>query len=530
MSHPAARAVSIALCATLLCLAHAARADDAQPPKPSDAAAGMLDAMREKGIISEEEYQDLYKRQAIYEMEQKEASALPGWLQDWTFGGDAAIRFDEINRGGQIHLNTPLFAGKDPVNLTDATASAKRDRFRFRLRLGAERKIGDDFLVGFRIATAQASSFGVDTSNFTGVNFSRRYNSDPRSAFVTAGDYNAPKGIGLDRIYIRWQPHQVEGLSIDLGKMENSFVSPNFSGDILVWDHDISPEGATIQYGLRLFDEHAWVKLRGSYFTVDEVPSATLQQTNVDGQPTFPPDVDEKDPFMYAAQLDFGGEVTPWLRAGARVSYYNLRDVNMRTSAATEDLGNGGAAISDNPLLASNFNSNPNFQTSGASRGQMREIVYDVFTQFTYWDGWSITPWFQLTHMFNAPSEDYGYDTGFDVLMPTKTKLTFMYASMPRNGTVALFTDSDFFDGYTNARGWGLSVEQAINRWTSLRGTYLSSTERSSSCQAFVSTGVDKLCDTSFWGSSATSPSALADFRRQVLDRDRILIDLLVKF
>jgi hypothetical protein len=526
MRQRAARFLPLAVCLTLFCVGARARADDDQPPKPSAAAAGMLDAMRQKGIISEAEYEDLYKRQAIYEMQQEEASALPGWLKDWTFGGDAGVRFDQINRGGTINPNTPLFAGQDPVNLVDGTASAKRDRFRFRLRIGAERKLGEDFLFGFRLATTQGSSYGLDSSSQLGINFSRSFSTDPKSAWVTAGGYNAPKGIAVDRVYIQWAPHLVDGLSLEAGKMENAFTSPDFSGDILGWDHDISPEGAQLQYGFRFLDERAWVHLRGSYFVVDEVPSATLQGPlpAADGSSTFPPDVDEKDPFMYAAQIDFGGDVTPWLRAGARISYYNVRDVNMRTAAATEDLGNGGGAIRNNPLL-SLF---PGSTNSGASRGQMREIVYDVFTKITPWEGWTITPWFQSTHMFDAPSEDWGYDAGFDLAMPTHTKLTFMYASMPRNGTIALFTDSDFFDGYTNARGWGLSLEQQINRWTSLRGTYLQSTERNSACQAFSSTGQSELCDTAFWGGAPAS--ALADFRSQVLDRQRILIDLLVKF
>ncbi|HTO05721.1 MAG TPA: putative porin [Myxococcota bacterium] len=513
---------------TLYCVTGIAFADDAQPPKPSDAAAGMLDAMREKGIITEAEYEDLYKRQALYEMEQKEASALPAWLRDWTFGGDAGVRFDEVDRGGKIKLNKPLFSSQDPVNLTDGTASAKRDRFRFRLRLGAERKLGDDFLVGFRIATAQASAFGVDASsqNTLGVNFSRRFNTDPRSAWVTAGDYFAPKGIAVDRIYIQWAPHLVDGLSFQVGKMENAFWSRDFSGDIMVWDHDISPEGGLIQYGHSFFGERMWVHVRGSYFQVDEVPNATIPGPlpATDGSSTFPPDVDEKDPFMYAAQVDFSGDVTPWLRAGARVSYYDVKDVNMRFAAASEDLGNGGASIKNNPLLAIFTPA----LTDGRSRGEMREIVYDMFMKFTPWEGWSLTPWFQLTHMFEVSSENYGYDTGFDLLAPTNTKLTFMWASMPRNGTMAVFTDSDFFDGYTNARGWGLSLEQAINRWVSLRGSYLSSTERSKNCGAFEGSGASQLCDTAFWG--GTPPSALGNFRRQVLDRDRILVDLLVKF
>ena len=55
MSHSPGRALLILTCTSLLCVATVAFADDAQPPKPSDATAGMLEAMREKGILTEEQ-------------------------------------------------------------------------------------------------------------------------------------------------------------------------------------------------------------------------------------------------------------------------------------------------------------------------------------------------------------------------------------------------------------------------------------------------------------------------------------------
>ena len=525
MSHWFARAVSFALCASLFWVSAAARADDAQPPKPSEAAAGMLEAMREKGIITEEEYQDLYKRQAIYEMEQKQAASLPGWLKEWTFGGDATVRFDQIDRGGQIDqpFGKILNSKGDPVDLVNGAASAKRNRFRFRLRLGAERSIADDFLVGFRIATGASSSFGGDTGNFENVDFTRRLNADPRSAFVTAGDYFAPKGVAVDRVYISYRPHLVEGLSFTVGKMQNPFVSPEFSGDFLVWDNDISPEGAQMQYGFHMFGERMWVNLRGSYYVIDEVPAATLQPTPTvtDPRPTAFPDIDERDPFMYALQGDMGGDVTPFLRVGTRVAYYDLRDINARTAAAMEDLGNTGDAIKNNPLFF--FATGESFQTNGASRGEARELVWDVFSKITPYEGWSLTPWFQLTHMFGASDQNYGYGTGFDLMLPTNTKLTFMYASLPRNSTIALFTDSDFFDGFVNARGFGITAVQWFNRWTSLRASYYVSTPINLACPGLPNGSL--LCD-----SANFEQRELAFFREQVLDRERFLIDLAVKF
>jgi putative porin len=529
MSHTPARAVSILVCAMSLFVIASAHADDPQPPKPSDAAAGMLDAMREKGIINDEEYADLYKRQAIYEMEQQQKSALPGWLTGWTFGGDATVRWDEIDRGGQLKIGKVLNAQHDPVDLVNGVAGAKQERFRLRLRLGAEHTLGEDFLVGFRLATGQASNWATDPF-LNGFDLSRHFAFDSRSAFVTMGDYFAPKSIGLDRLYITWAPHLLPGFSASVGKMQNPFVSEHFSGDILVFDHDISPEGVQLGYTARFFGEQGWIKLNAGYYRVDNVVQATVPLHGNIGVPatTDFPDIDEKDPFMYSWQMEGGGDITPFLQVGGRVSYYDLRDINARTAAAMEFLGNGGDAIDHNPLFAPAFAPGFGFPTDGASRGHARELVFDAYTKIVPAEGWSIVPWFQLTHMLDASSENYGYDTGFDLFLPTNTQLTFMYGSMPRNGTISIFTDFDFFEGYVNARGWGLTVIQNLNRWVTLSGQFYTSEQRNIAC-GIPSVGdihaSAVLCDESVWNNPV-----LALYRRQILDRQHFFIDLSVKF
>jgi len=528
MSHSPARAVLPLVCAISLSVGASARADDAQqPPKPNDTTAAMLEAMREKGIISEQEYEDLYKRQAMYEIEQQQKNALPAWITGWTIGGDATVRWDEIDRGGQLKIGKILNAQNDPVDLVNGTASAKRDRFRVRLRLGAEHTIGEDFLVGFRLATAQASAYATDPFS-NNIDLSRHYATDPRSAFVTLGDYWAPKGVAVDRVYITYAPHQLPGLTASAGIMQNPFVSNEFSGDIMVFDHDLSPEGVQLGYDYRFLDERAWVKFNAGYYMIDEIPQATVPVNGNIGvpAPTNFPDIDERDPFMYAWQIDGGADITPFLRVGGRVSFYDLRDINARTAAAMEDFGNGGDAINHNPLFAPAFAPGFPFASDGASMGHARELVYDVFTRITPFEGWTLVPWFQLTHMLDASSENYGYVTGFDFLMPTHTQITFMFASMPRNGTISIFTDSDFFDGFVNARGWGITGVQNFNRWTSIRVSFYQSEQRNIACGLTSLTTPDRFnCDLTVWDNQF-----LALYRRQVLDRERFLVDLMVKF
>jgi hypothetical protein len=98
---------------------------------------------------------------------------------------------------------------------------------------------------------------------------------------------------------------------------------------------------------------------------------------------------------------------------------------------------------------------------------------------------------------------------------------------MPRNATVSIFTDADFFDGYVNARGWAITGVQYFNRWTSLRATYYSSEQRNIACglPAGLQGSAKFECDLTVWGNPF-----LADYRRQVLDRERIIVDLMVQF
>jgi hypothetical protein len=150
-------------------------AADAVPPAPSPAAAEMLKSMREKGILSEHEFEDIYRRQAIYEHEEREKEKAPPWFRDWTVGGDVRIRLERIDRGdlelsrvippSQQGLEKDLVRGEDNVDFLNNTAEGIRDRMRLRFRLGAERRLGENWTIGFRIATAQELDLTTDYGN-----------------------------------------------------------------------------------------------------------------------------------------------------------------------------------------------------------------------------------------------------------------------------------------------------------------------------------------------------------------------------
>jgi hypothetical protein len=113
------------------------------------------------------------------------------------------------------------------------------DRFRYRLRLGLDVNVTDNWLLGIRLET----------------------NTDARSTNVTVGDPGnaifGKSGINVGQLHLRYTPNQ--WMAFDAGKFANPFVTTD-----MVWDKDINPEGFTEQFkytlnvpGFRLGSRHA---------------------------------------------------------------------------------------------------------------------------------------------------------------------------------------------------------------------------------------------------------------------------------
>jgi len=126
-----------------------------------------------------------------------------------------------------------------PNQVTD-----ERDRARFRLRIGADVQLGDQFFAGVTLATGQ----GADSNNQT---YTEGYD-----------NYN----IYLDKAFAGWTPN--DWLTIVLGKQAN----PLYTSELL-WDPNITPQGVTETFDLTkafLPDESRLslklIALQGAYY------------------------------------------------------------------------------------------------------------------------------------------------------------------------------------------------------------------------------------------------------------------------
>ncbi len=149
--------------------------------------------------------------------------SLPQWLDNLKFFGDFRLRFEHYSAdGAQV---------KD------------RNRYRFRLRFGFIKTWLDEQMeVGFRLAS------GGDDNG--------------RSANQTMTGTFSKKQIWIERVYAKYSPNSIPGLTVIGGKMPNPLETTD-----LIWHDDINPEGAAVQYhrelcGIDVFGNFAHFVLR----------------------------------------------------------------------------------------------------------------------------------------------------------------------------------------------------------------------------------------------------------------------------
>ena len=167
------------------------------------------DILLKKGVITEEEL-----RQAREEEKQKEAAGesrldalrakLPKWLDTFSLFGDMRNRVEGFY-GDNYHAQT---------------------RFRFRARVGMNANVSDEISATVRLATGDPN--------------------DPISTNQTYGNTFTRKPFNLDWAYMTIKPGKTFGLEPGWGQIVMGKFNVQLSRESeLVWDDDLSPEGAS---------------------------------------------------------------------------------------------------------------------------------------------------------------------------------------------------------------------------------------------------------------------------------------------
>jgi len=238
----------------------------------------LIDKLVEKGILTVREGQDLREEaDKNFTTAVQSKLGMPDWVTGYKISGDFRGRFDHLS--------------------SDNAAFTERERFRYRLRFGITVNMLDNLEAGFRLASG-------DPKGSAG---------NALSANSTMQDNFSKKNIYIDTAYGKWTPVNSGGwlVSGTIGKMDNPFAFTP-----MVFDPDLTPEGAVVQTSWAINDQQA-LSLTGGAFVLDE------EQLSV------------SDPFMYGGQFLWNAKwtekISTTLGAGAFkiVSSEQLTTVNV---------------------------------------------------------------------------------------------------------------------------------------------------------------------------------------------------------
>jgi len=355
------------------------------------------------------------------------------WLKNLKFSGDGRLRYEAFD-----------FTSGHPSE-TDS-----RNRFRYRLRVGAEKKLSDQFKAGFFLASGE-QALGT--------------NGDNVSTNTTFDNNFSLKDIFVDRMYAIYNPNwakvgPIEKTEIGGGKFANPFEKG--SSD-MIWDRDVRPEGAYEMVDLRLHDgEDLKVKAYGllGQFILDEDSSAS---NNADAEL-----------YAFQAGLDIGF-ATPafekpvnWLSA---ISWYSFSDYTNVSNFTV-----GGTSLA---------RGNSNFIGPATELDAEDFEVIELYNEFKFYpfgdtalSDVALAPFFDLaTNTQNKSQQnDEALAWAFGAKLGGLKKkgdweLGYTYKRIENDAVVGAFNDSDFGLGHSGKRGSVFKMGYALTDNIQLNGT-----------------------------------------------------------
>lgn len=376
-------------------------------------------ADREAGLA---ELVQILHQEGVLDQEQAEALTAKAAAREakghWT---------DRIRLWGDLRARYEAFAFSRDETGEEAL---DRHRARYRARLNVRGEVNDRVAAFLRLASGDDDPRSTNQSFGSGVDFDT-------------------DGLRLDRAYIElspWAGGEIPGhdgrLSFEVGKVPNPFVW-KMGRDVLLWDHDINPEGVQGRISLDPTEE-VEIFARTAYYVIDENGSSG-------------------DPDLFAGQIGSHVELSDRVRAGGRFSVFAFRDLD-----------------DDFLLRSADSGASPNSTTSGAgslvmglSGGHSQATVLSgtAYLQLSFLEAWPILVFGTAASNLDAHAvpgsgagqEDLAWSLGLEVGDKQEfVKLGFLYAHLEANAFPSQFVDSDLFDGRTNRKGFAAYLSRRI--------------------------------------------------------------------
>jgi hypothetical protein len=298
--------------------------------------------------------------------------------------------------------------------MLDTESKDARHRQRIRARFGI---FGD---------VSTYTKFGIQLATGSG---------DPVSTNQTLDDAFTVKRIGLDMAYFETTHPKLPGLRVTGGKFVNPFFKPGKSE--LVWDSDWNPEGGAAVYERDINNVN--LMLLGAGFWIDERSSGD-------------------DSWLGAAQgvvrVNFNEKKSSFTFGGSFYNYVNIH---------------GFASLYDPEDPAGNSTAQF-YVNSDTVLGYANDFdIVEVFGEFTqHLNEIPLTVMADYATNTAADSLESGWLVGFHLgrtNKPGSWDLRYIYREVKADAVVGTFTDSDFREGGTDAKGHeiGGAVQLAAN-------------------------------------------------------------------
>ena len=360
------------------------------------------------------------------------------WLKDLKFAGDLRLRYEAFN-----------YASGHPSETDD------RNRFRYRLRFGFEKKFNDDMKIGFGLASGE-----------TGASGSNGLNTDPTSTNTSFDNNFNFKPIFIEKAYGTYTPTflakrgVLDKTEISGGKVNNPFEKG--SSD-MVWDRDVKPEGIYEKIDFKLIDsENFKLNVYGlaGQFVLDE-------DATVGG-----------DANLFAYQMGVNPVIyTPLFE----------RPVDVLQAISLYDFSN--YARKSNFLIGSTSLARGNANADGIGTeldaGKFR--VIESYSELAiYPHGLPVRFSLDLagnpadaangstgSTLFHSLSNDFAYGLGVKlggIAKKGNWELGYQYKYIGADSVVGAFNDSDFGDGHAGKRGSVFKAAYAITDSITLNG------------------------------------------------------------
>lgn len=317
---------------------------------------------------------------------------VPEWVSKIKLHGDFRYRHEYIDE-----------QGKD-----------SRTRHRIRARVGMDAKVNDTADFHFRLASGSQ---------------------DPVSTNQTLTGGYTSKSIWIDRAYVDWHPTFANACGnkghLMLGKIENPFL-PVHASD-LIWDHDLSPEGAAITYQAKMGNINPFINLGG--FWIQE-RSKSSDSGMIGGQIGI-------KPVFGKIRVTVGG------------GYFGYVQTKGEASFVKENHGFGNTLDAKGDYVY-DYNLVEAFAQVGT---KFRKVPVAVYGDYVY----------------NTDPGDDGWLVGFKVGKCKKKhswEFNYNYRRVEPDATVGAFCDSDFIGGGTDGKGHKFSAGFQLDKNWKLAATY----------------------------------------------------------